>query len=508
VMRHLLFPVLVVSLALASTVVRQAQALTLSAGRPQGALVSDTQQVDLHVVTDVAATCRYGTTLGVPYASMTLTFATTGGTVHTTPITGLVVGQSKQYAVRCQAGGVPTTTDYILTFQVLPRPAKFTVYDALLYIGRPDTRRYGMTPFRVVYTQEFWPEIGGCAPASESGARNAADAVWNSGYRGNVTLDIECESLDIRFHELAEVDAAITFHLQMQGWFQDQRPELKTGLYYQPPISDIRGSDFVDPSAIMAANDYLEQITVQSNVLFPQCYTLGDEYSFWYNSTRLRISEARRIAGTKPVYCFIWPQFHEMAGPPLAHTPIPGGFWADQLNALYNMGADGAVIWGGYQTQWDPNAEWWQATQTFLHEKGIATVSANAAVFPQMPHVYRQRFVTADTLGTFKTLVTGGDNGTRCHALWIVSDDTTAPHQMSFRVTRAGTTYPGPVVTAPTTQVPINVFSSTAWVGLGTESESNAQLLLDPGDLLEVAYISNTIAAAKVLGVHAECWDF
>jgi hypothetical protein len=137
----------------------------------------------------------------------------------------------------------------------------------------------------------------------------------------------------------------------------------------------------------------------------------------------------------------------------------------------------------------------------------LAAVTPNSPVSPQNPHVYRQRFVTADAAGTYKTLVTGGVNGTRCHALWIISDDTTAAHQMTFRFTRGGLTYPGPVVGTTTTQVPVSVLNSTTWPGLANESDGNSQLLLDSGDLLEVTY-ATAITATKILGVHAECWDF
>jgi hypothetical protein len=136
----------------------------------------------------------------------------------------------------------------------------------------------------------------------------------------------------------------------------------------------------------------------------------------------------------------------------------------------------------------------------------LAAVTPNSPVSPQTPHVYRQRFVTADAAGTYKTVVTGATNGTRCHALWIVTDDTAA-HQMTFRFTRAGLTYPGPVVVTSTTQTPVSVLNSTTWPGLANDSDGNSQLLLDVGDLLEVTY-ATTITAAKILGVHAECWDF
>jgi hypothetical protein len=138
----------------------------------------------------------------------------------------------------------------------------------------------------------------------------------------------------------------------------------------------------------------------------------------------------------------------------------------------------------------------------------LAAVTPNSTVFPQIPHVYRQRFVTADAAGTYKTLVTGGTNaGTRCNAIWVVTDDTTATHVLTFRITRGGLSFPGPTTLTNLTQVPLSILNPTYWPGLPNDSDGNAVILLDPGDLLEVTY-ATAITAAKIIGLHAECWDF
>src|SRR5437773_1255070 len=65
-----------------------------SGGQPLGTLPAGTTQTTLALTTNEAATCRYSPSAGVPYDAMTQTFATTGGTAHSTPVSGLVDGSS------------------------------------------------------------------------------------------------------------------------------------------------------------------------------------------------------------------------------------------------------------------------------------------------------------------------------------------------------------------------------------------------------------------------------
>jgi hypothetical protein len=91
----------------------------LSAGQPTGILPATTTQTTLSLTTDENATCRYATTAGVAYGSMGNTFSTTGGTAHSTLVTGLVSGNSYSYYVRCQdAAGNADSNDYVIAFTV------------------------------------------------------------------------------------------------------------------------------------------------------------------------------------------------------------------------------------------------------------------------------------------------------------------------------------------------------------------------------------------------------
>ena len=91
----------------------------VSGGQPSGSLAAGTTQTTLQVATNEAATCRYSTTSGTAFASMTNTFATTGGTAHSTPFTGLTNGSNYTVYVRCRdAANNADTADYVITFSV------------------------------------------------------------------------------------------------------------------------------------------------------------------------------------------------------------------------------------------------------------------------------------------------------------------------------------------------------------------------------------------------------
>jgi hypothetical protein len=91
----------------------------LSAGAPSGSVATGTTSTNLTLTTNESSTCKYATTTNVAYASMVNTFSTTGGTSHSTSISGLSNGNKYRYYARCSdGGGNVTTSDYEITFRV------------------------------------------------------------------------------------------------------------------------------------------------------------------------------------------------------------------------------------------------------------------------------------------------------------------------------------------------------------------------------------------------------
>ena len=90
-----------------------------SNGQPTGVLAAGTTQTNVSLATDENATCRYATVAGTAYASMVNIFSTTGGTAHSTAVSGLANGGSYSYYVRCQdTSGNANPDDFVITFSV------------------------------------------------------------------------------------------------------------------------------------------------------------------------------------------------------------------------------------------------------------------------------------------------------------------------------------------------------------------------------------------------------
>ena len=122
-----------------------------SRGEPIGQLPMDTTTATLSIQTNEPATCKYSLsqnpavdlerTRGLDpeitvFNVMPFTFINTGGTTHTTPVSGLVNGKNNFYYVRCQDTARNTNeNDYIIKFNVAsvlpsapPAPASGTAY--------------------------------------------------------------------------------------------------------------------------------------------------------------------------------------------------------------------------------------------------------------------------------------------------------------------------------------------------------------------------------------------
>ncbi|MFA6183781.1 MAG: hypothetical protein WC682_01625 [Parcubacteria group bacterium] len=91
---------------------------TISSGLPIGKLPSDTTSVNLSVITNENATCKYATSTNT-YIAMTNTFTTTGETNHTVSIKNLKDDSNYNYFIRCQDLNLnANATDYIVSFSI------------------------------------------------------------------------------------------------------------------------------------------------------------------------------------------------------------------------------------------------------------------------------------------------------------------------------------------------------------------------------------------------------
>ena len=90
---------------------------TVTITAPTGQLAANTTSTTLSVTTNENATCAWSTLAGQAFASMT-TFATTGGTSHSTTLTGLSNGSSYTDYVKCKDTSGNISTNSTASFSV------------------------------------------------------------------------------------------------------------------------------------------------------------------------------------------------------------------------------------------------------------------------------------------------------------------------------------------------------------------------------------------------------
>jgi hypothetical protein len=248
-------------------------------------------------------------------------------------------------------------------------PQPFIVYDATLYTNKPDLSSFGVRPITVWYeSQIFVANQSATARPVEHLVRSLARD-WN-GSMGPVVVDIE--RWPIRDAPPQSIESAVARFVEVLSWIRQEAPGLPVGIYGTVPVYDYwrAASPSLSPQflAWQADNDRLAPIVEHVDALYPSIYTFYPDRQAWVAYAKAQIAEARRLAKGKPVYAFLWPQYHE-ANTTLAHRFVEPDYWELQLNTMAQY-ADGVVIWGGWgekgPERWDDHAPWWQVTKRFM----------------------------------------------------------------------------------------------------------------------------------------------
>jgi hypothetical protein len=251
---------------------------------------------------------------------------------------------------------------------VAPQPA-FTVFDATLYKQKPALARYGMKPVAMVFWGMIWPK-GGDITALPDRELVRKVALQTSHAAEITVLDLEQWPQTGTPSAVAE---SVRKYQTVLEWFQEAAPSAKFGYYGVAPMRDYWASlQPVDSPRYLAwqkLNDGMASIARSANILCPSVYTFEGDPEAWSQYAIAQIREARRYGGGKPVYIFLWPQYHP-ADKSLSGTYLSGEYWRRELE-IGRRYADGIVIWGGYQMTWDEEAPWWLETKKFLQSIAV-----------------------------------------------------------------------------------------------------------------------------------------
>jgi hypothetical protein len=251
--------------------------------------------------------------------------------------------------------------------------AAFTVYDDTFYTNI-DLRRIGMARSNLVYEAPV-ARLAGQDPARFRGARPAGaelalppraayeDLVRRTTF-GPGPLVLDFETLYLRRAKPAVAARRFQKLRTLLDWAHDAVPGRPIGYY------GVLGN---------TAPEYLgleRRLAAREDALFPSLYTFGDDLVAWRTGFRRIMAEAAAVAPGKPVYAYLWPQYH--GGTRQAGRYLAPAHWNYELETAERLCA-GAVVWGPAAA--DPDVAWVGATEDFLVRSGLtAPAQARPAI--------------------------------------------------------------------------------------------------------------------------------
>ncbi len=253
--------------------------------------------------------------------------------------------------------------------QAVPNQKPFMVFDGTLYARKPDLAVHGIRPVSIAYAGQFgagWHRSSDTLPD-----KNVVQQVAREAQARNVPVVIDIEHWPL-VGAPPQVRASLSKYMTVLQWFKEAAPGLPIGYYGAPPIRDywksLKSPMSKDWASFAKENDQLRPLAGAVDIIFPSLYTYYTDRGGWVRYAYAQIAEARRLANGKPVYVFIWPQYHD-SNPSLKGAFLPADFWRLQLQ-MAKQYADGIVIWGGWgpkgRMNWDDNAAWWKVTKEFI----------------------------------------------------------------------------------------------------------------------------------------------
>ncbi|HJT19699.1 MAG TPA: hypothetical protein VJ746_04470 [Nitrospira sp.] len=273
---------------------------------------------------------------------------------------------------------LPVDTEHDVSAQPLSGEREFVVFDATSYRNKPDLVSYGISPIMLLYAGQFgsdWFKDQERLP-NRSSVEEIAKGLNVTGKP--VVLDIEHWPLN---GGQERVRGSVMKYIQVLKWFRETAPSVPVGYYGAPPLRDywraVKPPQSGEHRAWLEENDRIAALADAVDMLFPSLYTFYADQEGWKTYAKAQIQEARRLGKGKPVFVFLWPQYHE-SNRQLGGRYISSEFWTLQLQTAREL-ADGLIIWSGRE-EWNEEAPWWEATKAFMRTLRSVSRSVNPAM--------------------------------------------------------------------------------------------------------------------------------
>jgi len=263
--------------------------------------------------------------------------------------------------------------------QSLPSPKPFLVFDGTLYSDKPDLSAYGIRPITLAYAGKFGPDW--YKHADWLPDLHAVQAVAREAQQKGHVVVLDIEHWPLKGSPDSVRDSQ-TKYMTVLEWFRKAAPGLSVGYYGAPPLHEywraIKDTSNEERRSWMEENDQVRSLAGAVDILFPSLYTFYPDQAGWMKYAIAQIDEARRYGTGKPVYVFLWPQYHE-SNRILGGHFLPADYWLLELETAKKY-ADGIVIWDGWGSdnrpaKWDDSASWWEKTKEFMGTQGVSRLS-------------------------------------------------------------------------------------------------------------------------------------
>jgi hypothetical protein len=252
-------------------------------------------------------------------------------------------------------------------------PKSFTIYSAMQFQDMPSLSSIGLQGFNLINETSLFTSSTDLTPDTNKVAALAAAAASQPGVPA--CLDIEKWS-----YSNSQLPTTIDWFLQVISVFKEYDTSglgfygvVPNDAYSWPNIEPVGGTNYLNWQAL---NTALTPLADQVNMFFPSFYTDDDDTASWRQFVTSTLSELHKYNVNKPVYAFLWPQYHD--GEPNQYQFLDTSVWRYELETLYPL-VDGLVIWSSSKTDlgvngiyvWDDTWPWWTTTESFMTEHHI-----------------------------------------------------------------------------------------------------------------------------------------
>jgi hypothetical protein len=258
------------------------------------------------------------------------------------------------------------TGNFLLPAQTsAPIDQPFQVFDNMFYAGKPDFAGNGIIASSVVYENAELKAAIAAGQLPDETTFKAKVQKLAANHPGPVVIDIEYAYLSPNTTTTdAEVKQHFRLFITLAQWAHAAAPGHLVGYYGHGLFPEEPGKQYAAETKELLAN---------LDAFFPSLYTHGNQTDAqWQQKLQLLIQKAHRIAPGKPVYPYVWAQYHE--GGPKALEFLDAEKMKFQLATARADGADGVVFWSSSQPKWE-DRPWVDALLEFVAAK--PTVKTN-----------------------------------------------------------------------------------------------------------------------------------